>query len=137
MPQVSKNTPRKEVSDRIYEIYAKSLPNSLLDELLTKTEKIMIAKRISIAYLLAQNYDYRTISQVLKVSTSTVGSIGAKYKYSESLTKIINQLLENEVANKQWRKLAQDITGIFAIPGSKAGAWKSLNKSLKSMEKPF
>lgn len=45
---------------------------SLLDGILSPTEKIMIAKRIGIIYLLIKKVDAQTIANTLKVSTATV-----------------------------------------------------------------
>lgn len=44
-------------------------------ELLTKTEKIMLAKRLAIAVLLTRGYTYRDIRQVLRVSFPTIRSM--------------------------------------------------------------
>lgn len=44
----------------------------MINGLLTKTEKIMLAKRLSIAFLLSKNYTYARICGMLKVCKSTV-----------------------------------------------------------------
>ena len=46
-----------------------------LTDLLTPTEQVMLAKRLSIAILLTYECDYRTISETLKVSYSTIGNV--------------------------------------------------------------
>ena len=145
MPQVSKNPPKKEINDRIFELFIKILKKSvennqaieLVDSLFTPTEKTMLAKRISITYMLAQDYDYRTISQILKVSTSTVGIIGSTYKHSPNFKAIVDKLLEDEETKQFWRDVAVKTTGILAIPRNKTGIWKELNKQSKVKQKPF
>ena len=46
-----------------------------LEDFLSPTEKIMLAKRMAIAILFSKGYDHRTISSMLKVSTTTVNNI--------------------------------------------------------------
>lgn len=48
---------------------------SFFSEFLTKTEKIMLAKRFAIAVLLTKGYTYRNIRLALKVSFPTIRSI--------------------------------------------------------------
>ena len=49
--------------------------NNLLDDQLSPTERLMIAKRLSIALLLMKKYDQRLISKWLKVSLATVSKV--------------------------------------------------------------
>jgi len=72
---------------------------SLIDDLLSSTEKIMIAKRIGIIYLLIKKVDYRTIAETLKVSTATV--LFYSVVLQEKQTKIVDtikQMLRKEKA---------------------------------------
>ncbi len=83
MSQVSRSRLNPEVYKHIFSIFHSVLiqvKNSkqadlLISDLLTPTEKIMIAKRLAIAYMLERNFDYQTISLTLKVSTATVASV--------------------------------------------------------------
>lgn len=62
-----------------------------LGELFTKTEKIMLAKRLAIVFMLDRNESIYAIGQILKVSPSTVARISVKYEkgdYSELLKEI-------------------------------------------------
>ena len=59
----------------------------IFDELLTQTEKIMIAKRIGVLFLLKKGLSPFTISKTLGVSSSTVNRFaqhtqGYRYKYT-------------------------------------------------------
>lgn len=83
MSQISRNPLSKESN---YEIQATlwwllarlnndSDIKNFLNGLLTKTEKIMIAKRLAVAFLLSKNFNYRDISDTLKISTSTISRI--------------------------------------------------------------
>ena len=44
----------------------------LLKEILTPTERTMLAKRVSIIYMLERGYSFYRIQKILKVSTSTI-----------------------------------------------------------------
>lgn len=145
MPQVSKNKLSPKIHKRIDEIFlncfSKLNNNSdiqfFLNDILTPTERKMITKRVAIAYLYELNYDYRSISFTIKVSTATVNSVINKYSQSEKFQKNIKQLVKNEKFNQNLQQLIGTLTGVYAINSSKSGAWKEINKKIKDKEKPF
>ncbi len=57
------------------ELHSEGDITDFLDDLLTPTEKVMLAKRLAIAFLLEKGYDQRAIHTILKVSTTTVTSV--------------------------------------------------------------
>jgi len=77
-----------------------------LEDFLSPTEKIMLAKRMAIAILFSKGYDHRTISSMLKVSTTTVNNIARflnaktpgyqllikKYSQKQSIKEFIQEL---------------------------------------------
>lgn len=83
MAQVSRNPLSKKVEERVFEIFVEIVallnkPSEIsyfLNDLLSPTEKIMLGKRLSIAYLLLKDYDQRTICAILKVSLTTVSKV--------------------------------------------------------------
>ena len=96
MPQVSKNPLGKETNQEIQaalwwllaRLNSDDNIKDFLGGFLTNTEKIMLAKRLAIAFLANKNYDYKDISNALKVSTNTVYRIkdamdrtGGNYKF--------------------------------------------------------
>src|SRR3989338_4800231 len=98
MPQVSRRLIRKNIEDQIQKILnqsitlcdSSSLSSEFTEDLFTPTEKIMLAKRIAIAYLLIKGYSYTTIESTLKVSDSTIGYIALILKTKgNGLRKII------------------------------------------------
>ena len=112
MSQVSKNPLSKESN---YEIQATlwwllaRLDNdsdirNFLNGLLTKTEKIMLAKRLAIAFLLSKNYNYRDISDALKVSTATVGKIKEAMDKTEGSYELLIKKLEKRNELKKLEK---------------------------------
>lgn len=83
MTQVSRYPLRKEIEERVYEVLLESIATAeskgevekFLGDLLSPTERLMIAKRISIALLLLKNYEQRTIAHWLRVSLTTVSKV--------------------------------------------------------------
>ncbi len=129
MSQVSRNPLSKESN---YEIQATlwwllarlntdSDINSFLNGLLTKTEKIMLAKRLAIAFLLSKGYNYRDISDALKVSTSTVARIKEVIDKTEGSYEIFIKKLEKRNELKKLEKQFDKFVGklINIIPPQK------------------
>ena len=83
MSQVTKRILPKNIQERLFqnfwEIFAQiKKPKDValfLEDFLSPTEKIMLAKRLTIAILFSKGFDHRSISSLLKVSTSTVNNI--------------------------------------------------------------
>src|SRR3989338_9398310 len=83
MPQVSKKLLARKIEIRMFTVLEKAVADlksgedirNFLDDLLTPTEKVMLAKRLAIAVLLAKDYNYRQICDVLKLSSNTVTSV--------------------------------------------------------------
>ena len=73
MGQVSKRLISKEIADRIFDVFVKSFikirnvedAQKLADDLFSPTERIMLAKRLAIAFLLMKGYEYREINKLL------------------------------------------------------------------------
>lgn len=110
MSQVSKIRLAKDVEERMYKIFWSSIAGlrrakeveAFFSELLTKTEKIMLAKRLAIATLLLKGYDYRQISSLLKVSFTTISRVKGLIEHSEKgYRKVIEKMLRKEA----WKEL--------------------------------
>lgn len=148
MAQVSKRFIQQEVEQRIMNLFWDSLsclPNKrkvglFLDDLLTPTEKLMLAKRFSIAFMLLKGYDYQTINQLLKVSNPTIWSIklGLQYKgrgYREVIGRIQNQ--------EKWVKFWQSLNELIEdkLPPRAGTNWKEVRKkqweNRRRNQKPF
>lgn len=148
MAQVSKRILRKEVEERITSLFISSitlsdtrnLSLSLINDLLTPTEKIMLAKRFSIAFLLIEGYDYSTIAHILKVSYATIGTVSNWLKIKgEGMRKITDKIKKSESVKKIWEDIEEGIADLFlSAPGMN---WRNSKKVLwqmkQSREKPF
>lgn len=110
MTQVSGIRMEKDTEERMYKIFWSSIADlkkmedveAFLSELLTRTEKIMLAKRVAIATLLMRGHDYRSISFLLKVSFTTIFRVKASLEQSEEgYRKVIEKMLRKEA----WKEL--------------------------------
>jgi uncharacterized protein YerC len=96
MPHISAKKLRKEILNKLYNEFGKALEKSarksgakfFLEDLLTRTEKIMLAKRFAIIYLLSQDVPTSYIVESLGVSYPTLSRMSLKYdigKYASLL----------------------------------------------------
>lgn len=99
MPHVSRHTPVRKVSDKIFErltegVTTKGTPGkrrAFFNDMLTPTERIMLSKRFAIIYLLTRGYSFSAIQETLRVSPSTIARIWEavqKGKYAEVVRRV-------------------------------------------------
>ncbi|MBI4990961.1 helix-turn-helix domain-containing protein [Candidatus Gottesmanbacteria bacterium] len=147
MTQVSRLPLRKEIEKRIFEIFLNSLARvrqkeeveSFIQDLLSPIEKIMLAKRLSIAFLLRKGYDQRTISRILKVSLSTVNRVSLRLQLGgEGFNKVIGEIIRDEKRDDFWQKLDDFISEIVPPKGR---SWSNVRRerweAKLARQKPF
>ena len=143
MPQVSKIRLRKEIEERMFKVFFQSMANAkspkeakiLLNDLLTPTEKIMLAKRLAIALLFLRGYNYSDIRQILKVSYGTISQVANRLKTEGSgYRKIVTKMARQEV----WKDLLNQINDIFVgmTPSPYDKRYRDLKKALEK-KAPF
>lgn len=148
MTQVSKYPLSKLVYQRIFEIFFESVlkikneeeAEEFFSEFLSPTEKIVLAKRISIAVLLSKKYDYNSIKKILHVSTSTISDVNVLLKYAGSgYRRVVEKLLREEKVNNILTSVLEGIATIGAVGGKDSGDWRTLKKSIQNKKrfKPF
>ncbi len=146
MSQISKRYISKDVSDRIFDLFIKTLLNvknrnvaeNFTRDLFSSTEQIMITKRLSIALLLEKGYDQRTISEILKVSTSTVSHINNTVKNSsDEYKQLIKELLSEESITDFLHSIALLIVELPSKGGEGSGVWRATKKKLEKEKNPF
>ena len=138
MPQISRYPLSSETRQRVYDIFLSSLANlknkddveELLESLLTPTERLMVAKRISVAFLLHKGLDYREISRLLKVSTGTVSRVAYWFRTHHGYEKVIKRVL----AKEGLEEIFDNFGDIFLLPG-KGRNWKALAEARREREK--
>jgi len=148
MTQISKRFLNKQVEERILNLFWTSLSSFstkekvelFLGDLLTSTEKLMLSKRLAIAFMLMKDYDYAAINNLLKVSDATIWNVktglalrGKGYKMG------IEQIMNKE----KWEKFWQDLDNFFQeiLPPRYTTNWKEVRrkqwKERRSKERPF
>lgn len=148
MTQVSRRILNKKVEERILSLFVssivlaqnKDIALSLVDDLLTPTEKVMLSKRFSIAFMLLEGYDYDTIQNVLKVSSSTIGRVALWMKGSGRGVRIIREKIKKTESLKNiWEDVKESIAEILLLsPGMDWSKSRSiLHQAKKEREKPF
>lgn len=109
---------------------------SVIDDLFSPKEKIMIAKRIGILYLVIKRVEQKLIADKLKVSTTTVSKFALIFSARNSpVVQLIKELITKE---KGGNSLEDIFAEIFIQPGIKRGHWKiyhlhEQNKERKKM----
>ncbi|KKU82653.1 MAG: hypothetical protein UY10_C0027G0002 [Microgenomates group bacterium GW2011_GWA2_47_8] len=104
----------------------KSDVDGFLMDLLSPTERIMLAKRLAIAYLLVKkDWTHREISRILKVSLATIQRVSLVLNVQgNGYRKIVNSLLKDEQIENFMNKIAD---AIAVIPPGGAN-WKQWRK---------
>lgn len=109
MPQVSRRKVQKEIEVRMFEIFWREIADlkdaketeMFFNDLLTRTEKIMLSKRLAIAIMLLKGNDYAVIKDALKVSTTTVASVNSWLNHGgEGYKKVVEKILKREKFEK-------------------------------------
>jgi len=147
MTQVSRLPLRKEIEKRIFDVfltslakvYRKSDVDKFIQDLLSPTEQLMLAKRLSIAFLLYKKYDQRTICKILKVSLSTVNRVSLRFKIGgEGYNKVIREIIRDEKFEEFWQKLDDFISELAPPKGVSWSQWRRDRwREKKARQKPF
>lgn len=139
MPQISKYPISKDVADRIFEVFVKSLikikngeeAQNFAYDLFSPVEKIMLAKRIAIAFLLIKGYQYREIGRLLRVSLGTIGSVNLALKISKGgYETILKRIEKEEELEKFFLRTAEVLLTPLAVP-SRGYSWRYLRDEVR------
>ncbi len=130
MTQVSRYPIHKDIEKRIFEIFKMTIASlkysdeieDFLEDFLSPVEKIMLAKRLSIAVLLAKGYRYSSITKTLRVTPSTIAAVSINLKYSgKGYKRAVEKIISDEKVKAFWQKI-EDV--LSYIPPSKGSDWK-------------
>jgi uncharacterized protein YerC len=135
MPHISSKQISKELSEKLLEDLIRILGKpkngkifaGVVEELLTETEKIMMAKRIAIVLMLSSNTPHQSISDILKVSPATISKISLKIEIGkyDSILKVsqkerldlerviwsimtVGGLMPPKIGRKYWKRNMKD-----------------------------
>jgi uncharacterized protein YerC len=147
MTQVSKYPISKEVEGRIFEVLTEVIAdlkqsleiNEFLEDFLSPVEKIMLAKRLSIAVLLAKGYDYRQIQKILHVTPPTIASVNLSLKYTgQGYKRVVEKIIHGEKMEEFWQKVDDVIADLVPPKGRNWSYWrKGRWQKNRLKQKPF
>ena len=130
MSQISRYPIHKSVEKRMFEVFESTIANlnnnqdieDFLHDFLSPIEKIMLAKRLAIAVLLAKGYSYPSISGILRVTPGTIANVSLSLKYAgKGYKKMVEKILSDEKRDNFWQKI-EDV--LAKIPHAKGSDWK-------------
>lgn len=133
MTQVSRYPIAKEIENRMFEIFVKTVSDlkdrseidQFLQDLLSPVEKIMLAKRLSIAVMLAKGYDYESIRKTLRVSPPTIAQVALSLKYAGTgYKKVVEKILKEEKTEEFWQKVDDVINDLVPPKGVNWSYWR-------------
>ena len=127
MVQLSRKPLSKYVSDSILESFRwligslsqRDEVHTFLQDFLTRTERMMLAKRLAVALLIERGFGYREIGEVLKVSPSTVGKIQQLLDNGRGYRVAIKKLAKREELEQFWK----DVRALVRFIGKGRRVW--------------
>jgi uncharacterized protein YerC len=129
MSQISRRPVHKDVEKRMFEVLEETIShlngrgeiNDFLHDFLSPVEKIMLAKRLSIAVLLHKGYRYESIAGILRVTPPTIAGVSILLKYSgKGYKRAVEKIAANERMNLFWEKVDDMLS---KIPNAKGSDW--------------
>lgn len=146
MSQVSKKYIKQEKLNKIFSLFFdlvtsvknKNEADITISELLTPTEKVMLAKRITCFYLILKDIPNREIADLLKLSTSTVCYL----KHTLNNLILLKKFLSKRLFSEKIQNIFIDIlTDIFYGMPRKGANWgvqkQTYDKLKKSLREPL
>lgn len=121
MTLVSRYKLRPEVWSKVFNLFTTSLSSIknkdnvevFLNDFLSPTERIILAKRFAIAVLLAKGNNYEQIKSLLHVTSATISKVNESLKYNE---KGINETIKEVLKKDSVRLVWEEIKSVFDIP---------------------
>jgi uncharacterized protein YerC len=129
MPRVSPRPLKKEIEKEIAanlgwvfsQLKSEPAAKDFLDDFLTDEERLMLAKRLAVIYLLKEGFSYNKISEALKITPVTIGKIRLIMKLGKPRTLDVLNRMGNRFSLKSAGKgFLEALTelGIFRKQGS-------------------
>jgi uncharacterized protein YerC len=143
MTQISRYPVSSTVNKQILQLFRNAISSlkqsdeidDFLEDFLSPVEKIMLAKRLAIAVMLAKGYDYQSIKAILHVTPSTIASVSIRLKYAgKGYKKTVEKILQEEKINDFWQKV--DLI-ISSIPQSKGTNRYQHKQELENKKRSF
>lgn len=139
MTRVSKKKLRPDIAKRLGDQLIESIVQArtkrdaafFIDELLTETERIMLAKRFAIIAMLARGYSFGQIEKLLKVSGSTIVLTWRSFKNGQ-YPHLVHYAQRNpkKVEGTSFVDLLESLMTIMP-PRAGKGRYRVLNRSIR------
>ncbi len=127
MPPLSHFKIDDEVLEKLFKLFFEVVGKNhqqeqfeeIIKDIFSPVERIMIAKRVAVVYLLMKNIDYLTICQTIKVSSATVSKFNFLMTKSTGVVPALNKILKNE----KIEDFFGEIISIVRAPGVPGVNW--------------
>ena len=137
MPHVSRKKLNKKIYQKIGEEFIQFVlelksskdAKSFLTNLLTKTERIMLAKRLAVIGMLIRGYSFEAIQQTLEVSPATVDKFWKIIQQSPSSFLLIRSRIETKSKSGFWKILGDFLENLSLVE-------KGKKRKISIMRKP-
>ncbi len=103
---------------------------NFVNVILTRSEKLMIGKRVAIAFLLRKGAKYDDVCQLLRVSRGTVARVSDRLEVSPGFQKIIDRIIRKEEIELGLVKLFEQVSKFSAYERANpaSGFWRYMEK---------
>ena len=134
MSQISKKRLDKDVESEMFNQFWASLSkidtpstaSEFFSDLLTKTEKYVLAKRFTCAILLVRGRSASEINKSIHFTYSTIGSVASWVKNARPQTK---RILEKISKEKEWEKVFDRVDSLLdKLPPKYGSGWSRVGK---------
>ncbi|OGM05365.1 hypothetical protein A2125_02040 [Candidatus Woesebacteria bacterium GWB1_43_5] len=134
MPQISKRKLDKDIEKEIFKQFWNSLArvkdsetaSQFYSDLLTETEKVMLAKRFTVSILLIRGKNPSEIKNTIHVTYSTIGSVASWVKNAKPATRKLLTALSN---HKEWENILDRIEEVLdKLPPRYGSNWSEAGK---------
>jgi len=134
MPKVSRKPLNKDIENEMFRQFWNSLAkikdaeiaSQFFSDLLTETEKFMLAKRFTTAILIIRGKSPTKIKDSIHVTYSTIGSVASWVKNAKPKTRKILLSLSRE---KNWENILDKIDELFdKLPPKYGSNWTEASK---------
>lgn len=139
MPQISRFKLNDQVLEKLFDLFFEIVGKqsnkqefiTIVNDLLTPVERVMIAKRIAIFYLLLKEKDYITICHVLKVSPATVSKFNLLRQNSIGLMSAFNKIMLSD----KFKLFLDEVLDIVMAPGTPYINWSAAWRRRKELQR--
>lgn len=139
MAQISSKPLKEEINEQVLElllkvvtqVYSRNEAVEILDDLLSPTEKVVLAKRLAIVLLLEKGYGYEAIEKILHVSAATIASVNIKLKFEgNGYRYFVRRVLRNQKIRKIWEKLEDLVLDMGSVGGRGSSGWRQARQKV-------